>query len=267
LAEPPPNAERDQRLDPVIAEYLEAVERAGISDPTPWLERYPDLADELLAFFTAEVRFGRLVAPLRNSLPPTPAAGAEPPPLRTVQDYELLSELGRGGMGVVYKARQRSLNRLVAVKMIRSAEWATAQERLRFRFEAETVAKLFGPETACLCGADATLDEVSAAMKAVDYLHFAGHAQGQELQRAPREQRPGRLGIDRRGRRSGVALARGRDEGVRARVPGQLAQADTGERDAGRVPGGAGHRPRALTQVLRPCPLSGRSVAITCRVS
>ena len=155
MSEPTPNAaldpRPDPRLDPVIAEYLEAVERGGTTDPAHWLTRYPDLAEELGAFFAAEARFDQLVAPLRNSspFPPTaaPGTGASPasPPLRSIEDYELLDELGRGGMGVIYKARQRSLNRLVAIKMIRSAEWATPEERLRFRWEAETVAALDHP--------------------------------------------------------------------------------------------------------------------------
>lgn|GEM_PF-662662 len=152
MAEQQPNAALDQRLDPVIVEYLESIERGESPDPKPWLERYPELADQLAAFFAAESQLDRLLTPLRNNsslaaadADTAPAAPTGALPLRTIEDYELLSELGRGGMGVIYKARQRSLNRLVAVKMLRSAEWATPEERLRFRWEAETVATLDHP--------------------------------------------------------------------------------------------------------------------------
>ncbi|MFM7150707.1 MAG: hypothetical protein ACKO23_12770, partial [Gemmataceae bacterium] len=54
---------------------------------------------------------------------------------RNIADYEIFGEIGRGGMGVVYKARQNRLDRLVAIKMLR-AEAAAPEERLRFRTEA-----------------------------------------------------------------------------------------------------------------------------------
>jgi predicted Zn-dependent protease len=65
-------------------------------------------------------------------------------PLR-VPGHELLGELGRGGMGVVYRARQVRLNRLVALKMILAGGHAGEQERARFQIEAEAVARLQHP--------------------------------------------------------------------------------------------------------------------------
>jgi WD40 repeat protein/predicted Ser/Thr protein kinase len=152
------SATRDKRLHEVIAAYLEAVAAGRNLGREELFAQHPDLAAELAAFFADHDKVKHLA-----ELSPPPAApaatAAEAPTLapgkraaptpgtlvRPFGDYELLEELGRGGMGVVYKALQVSLNRTVALKMILAGQLAGEADVQRFLREAQTAAGLQHP--------------------------------------------------------------------------------------------------------------------------
>src|SRR5256884_6667848 len=84
---------------------------------------------------------GQVDKPMRAATKSTSAAEL----LGELGDYDLLEEVGRGGQGVVFRARQKSLNRTVALKVIGLGQWATKAHLKRFRLEAEAAASLDHP--------------------------------------------------------------------------------------------------------------------------
>ncbi|HMF12109.1 MAG TPA: serine/threonine-protein kinase, partial [Gemmataceae bacterium] len=97
--------------------------------------RFPLLTERLAMLFTVH-------AALENDA----GAGSEPTSeLTQIVGYDVIREIGRGGMAVVYEARQRGLNRRVALKMLLAGSYASRDERTRFRTEAEAVGRLHHP--------------------------------------------------------------------------------------------------------------------------
>ncbi|MCY2993638.1 MAG: serine/threonine-protein kinase [Planctomycetota bacterium] len=140
-------SERDNRLALVLAELTDATLRGEAVDLEAACGSHPDLAQELRELWAAA-----MVADVAgNCSRPDARPDVADSPNSTLKlpcrlgDYELLEELGRGGMGVVYKARQLSLDREVAVKMILQGQLASASDRQRFRAESEAAAQLDHP--------------------------------------------------------------------------------------------------------------------------
>jgi serine/threonine-protein kinase len=137
----------------VLNDYLERLHAGQAPDKAELLRTHPELApaleylDALDEMALAAADLGELptIAGPGRGAAPDPAEGAPGPEGRQFGKYELLGEIGRGGMGVVYKARQRDLDRVVALKMILASRLASADDVSRFEAEARAAARLQHP--------------------------------------------------------------------------------------------------------------------------
>ena len=143
-------AERDETLAVLLGGLSDQLRQRGSADVDGVAKQYPQLAGELRELW-AVAQFAELIqrppAAITTIHRPTqPSTESAKPTLpREFGDFTLMGELGRGGMGVVYRAQQKSLNRVVALKMIREAHLASTDDGARFRAEAEAAARLHHP--------------------------------------------------------------------------------------------------------------------------
>jgi serine/threonine protein kinase len=137
--------ERSERLALVLDQYMSELEMTGLPPDIDRLANdHPDLAVELRSYADSLQVLHQMTTGLRpeSAQPPSPTTSNR---AKRLGDYEIIREVGRGGMGVVYEARQLSLNRLVALKVLPFAAMLDERQIARFRTEAQAAAQLHHP--------------------------------------------------------------------------------------------------------------------------
>lgn len=138
----------DEAQFAVLEQYVAQLQQGQQPDRAALLRAHPELAsaldcvealENLLPAAAAQNASGQSFDPLELQ------SGASGEGLGEIGDFELLAELGRGGMGVVYKARQKSLDRFVAIKVILANQLASPEQLRRFGIEAKAAAQIQHP--------------------------------------------------------------------------------------------------------------------------
>lgn len=188
-ASPADVSPRDTEIQLWIEQYL-ARSQGGEPNPEAWLQEVPEhlrsdvrLHLDALRDITSALGVEGMNDATRDGAAgaDSPARAAMPRPGEPFGDFEVLRELGRGGMGVVYLARQRSLGRLVALKVLNARASASPRHLSRFRREAEAIARLNHPGIVAIHSVG---QEQSEAYLVMEYIE--GTSLATELDRARR---------------------------------------------------------------------------------
>ena len=169
ISEPSEVLGREEQLENIVADYLEVLEAGRADDRQALLAAHPEFAVELTEFFSMRDRVNGVRAPLhkavldrapaaggdgrdlpaRRSRPATPASDDETAAVAQkvdeiglLGDFNILREVARGGMGIVYEAEQISLRRRVALKLLPFASALDERQLQRFKYEAQAAGQL-----------------------------------------------------------------------------------------------------------------------------
>lgn len=126
-------------LEQALVAFWEAMDRQPKLSREEWIKAHPEYAPFLREVAATEMELDRMKA----TLPPIVKVPSKLPV--DFHRYHLQREIGRGGMGVVYRAAEPELHRDVAIKLMRGGPFASAVEKQRFQLEAETAARLNHP--------------------------------------------------------------------------------------------------------------------------
>jgi eukaryotic-like serine/threonine-protein kinase len=141
--------ERDDRLQDIVAGYLERLAGGQAEDHETLLARYPEFREELIDFFATRDLIEEVAAPLREAVQGPLATSHDAQAVSRalaerglLGDFHILREIGRGGMGVVYEAKQLSLGRQVALKVLPFLAVLDNRQIERFKNEARAAGQL-----------------------------------------------------------------------------------------------------------------------------
>ncbi len=182
----------NERLEQFLEDLLDGPERdelsahvAGCDSCQETLERLTEEPEALRGALSSTRRPAAVSSSAsylsRLRAPPPSVRGPAKGELPSVAGYDILAELGRGGMGVVYRALHLRLNRTVALKMILAGAHAGPRERERFRQETKAVAQLTHPNIVQIFEVDEADGHSFCALELVEggslVQHMAGHPQ------------------------------------------------------------------------------------------